>query len=90
LFEGVCWWGFLREKLQGFYPGSLDEREQLESSVFGFFKVHISEEFELNDRTFDCYITRELSYMGQRLRRKPMKHSNLFSSTNLIQLQILG
>lgn len=51
--------GVSQREVTGFYPGLLDEREELESSLFGFFKEHISEEFELNDYTFDCYVTRD-------------------------------
>lgn len=51
--------GVSQREVTGFYPSLLEEREELESSIFGFFKDHISEEFELNDYTFDCYVTRD-------------------------------
>lgn len=51
--------GVSQREVTGFYPSLLEEREELESSIFAFFKDHISEEFELNDYTFDCYVTRD-------------------------------
>eukprot|EP00253_Pinus_taeda_P016820 PITA_16820 len=51
--------GISQREVTEFYAILLEEREELESSIFGFFKDHISEEFELNDYTFDCNVTRD-------------------------------
>lgn len=50
--------GVSQREVTGFYPALLDSRETLDASVFQFFVDCISEEFELDDYTFDCYVTR--------------------------------
>lgn len=50
--------GVSQREVTGFYPALLESQETLDASVFGFFVDSLCESFELEDYTFDCYITR--------------------------------
>ncbi|KAI5061603.1 hypothetical protein GOP47_0024108 [Adiantum capillus-veneris] len=50
--------GVSQREVTGFYPALLESRETLDASIFQFFVDCLSECFELDDYTFDCYVTR--------------------------------
>eukprot|EP00250_Pteridium_aquilinum_P017462 c23641_g1_i1 orf=344-2101(-) len=50
--------GVSQREVTGFYPALLESQDTLDASVFGFFIDSLSEVFELEDYTFDCYVTR--------------------------------
>lgn len=51
--------GISQREVTGFYPALVDAVESLEASLFEFFSQNLSERFELEDYTFDCYVTRD-------------------------------
>ncbi|KAH7285767.1 hypothetical protein KP509_33G045000 [Ceratopteris richardii] len=50
--------GVSQREITCFYPALLESRETLGHSIFQFFVDSLSEAFELEDYTFDCYVTR--------------------------------
>ncbi|MCO5575237.1 hypothetical protein L7F22_029036 [Adiantum nelumboides] len=50
--------GVSQREVTGFYPSLLESQEALDASIFQFFVDCLSEFFELDDYTFDCYVTR--------------------------------
>lgn len=53
LLVGIC-----QREITGFYPALLESVETLELAIFRFFMDSLCEAFELEDYTFDCYVTR--------------------------------
>eukprot|EP00249_Psilotum_nudum_P016589 c25897_g1_i1 orf=90-1502(+) len=49
--------GACQREMTGFYHTLLDRVESLESTVFAFFVDNLSEQFPLENYTFDCYVT---------------------------------
>uniref|UniRef100_A0A0C9QQW9 TSA: Wollemia nobilis Ref_Wollemi_Transcript_13542_1689 transcribed RNA sequence n=1 Tax=Wollemia nobilis TaxID=56998 RepID=A0A0C9QQW9_9CONI len=51
--------GVSQREVTGFYPAMVENLEEFESAVFGFFTEHVSGKFGPPDYTFDCYVTRD-------------------------------
>ncbi|XP_059075990.1 uncharacterized protein LOC131079049 [Cryptomeria japonica] len=51
--------GICQREVTGFYPALLEKLDQLEDSIFDFFREYISEKFETLDYAFDCYVRKD-------------------------------
>lgn len=51
--------GISQREVTGFYSALLEKEDVLESVIYGFFTENLSERFDLDDYTFDCYVTRD-------------------------------
>ncbi|XP_011624343.2 cell division cycle protein 123 homolog isoform X1 [Amborella trichopoda] len=51
--------GISQREITGFYPSVFEEQPNLESLVFEFFEEHVVEKFELENYTFDVYVTKD-------------------------------